>query len=166
VTSTYVSRPALTEQPQMSRIKYAGVVFDKYTPAIEGQLLRDCLALQAVGRNAVDEIVVCCDSDLIDPLLSGLGMRRVPTLQLARLWLVYRSGNKYPDVPEWSEETILRDLYVAVAHKNLTVPSDSINTGYYLPPQGRINMSIDTIRRPAPNGYIPVDPALALIWGS
>lgn len=147
-------------------IKYVGVLFDEYTPAVEAQILRDCLALLDVGRTKVNEVVICCNNDRIGAVLSGLGMRHIPTLELAKLWLVYKTGEYFPQAPDWSEETIERDLWIKPSKNKLQVLDDLHTNGFYLPPQGRLCPDSISLERPAPNGYVPVDNALFLIWGS
>lgn len=146
--------------------RYIGVVFDDYTPQVEGQLTRDVIALTqlAAKRNADEEIVIVCESDKPDRLLEALNVRRVPTLQLARTWLVYRTKEDWPEVPDFALTVIQRDMLVKVRRNTLRVNSEQESDGYYLPPQGRPRPDKISMMRPAPNGYSPVDPALIMLW--
>ena len=146
--------------------RYIGVLLDNYTPQVEGQLTRDVIALLQLAskRNADEEIVIVCESDRPDRLLEALGTRRVPTIQLARTWLVYRTKEEWPEVPDFALTVIQRDLYVRVKRSTLRVNSEQESEGYYLPPQGRPRPDKLNMLRPAPNGYSPVDPALIMLW--
>jgi hypothetical protein len=75
-----MSGTTVSLQPQSSaRRQYFGVVFDAYTPQVESQMMRDVMALQRVAQNSKRELVIVCDSDRPDRMLSGIGCRRVPT---------------------------------------------------------------------------------------
>lgn len=147
--------------------RYIGIVFDKYTPQVEGQITRDVIALTnlARDRHSDEEIVIVCDSDKADRLLDALGVRRIPTLQLAPTWLVYRTNEMWPEVPDDAKTVIKRDLFVKVKRGNLRVNNENEGNGYYLPPQGRPRPDKINMIRPAPNGYTPTDPALIILWG-
>lgn len=146
--------------------RYIGVVFNEYTPQVEGQLTRDVIALTNLAnkRNSDEEIVIVCDSDRADRLLEALQVRRIPTLQLAPTWLAYRTKEDWPEVPDEAKTVIKRDLYVKVRHNNLRVNNEAEGTGYYLPPQGRPRLNKMNMLRPAPNGYAPVSPELIMLW--
>lgn len=148
------------------RPRYIGCIFDSYTPQVEGQLTRDIIALTglAAKRHADEEIVIVCDSDKPDRLLDALNVRRVPTAQLARTWLVYRTNEDWPEVPEFARTVIQRDLFVKVRRNTMRINGPAQSEGYYLPPQGRPRPDKIGMVRPAPNGYVPVDPALILLW--
>lgn len=160
---THVSNDKpVTQQPKR---KYFGAIFDEYTPQVEGQLLRDCIVLMEVARKQrYDEVVLVCESDKPDQMLSALGMRRVVISTLANEWLIYRTKEDWPVAPEHATFEVQRDLYVAKKDVKLTVLDEAQSDGYYLPPQGRLCPDSISLTRPAPNGYIPADPALILIW--
>lgn len=144
--------------------KYLGVIFDEYTPQVEAQLLRDCLAAQSVAdRN--EELVIACESDKADRMLESIGIRRVPLMSKARELLLYKTEEFWPEYPEHIRTVILRDLYVPKKNPNvlLEVDPDQAN-GYYLPPQGRLSPDTLSLERPAPNGYIPLDPSMIMQW--
>lgn len=153
------------DQPVTSpKRKYFGALFEEYTPQVEAQLLRDCIVLMDVARKErYDEVVLVCESDKPDSLLAAIGMRRVMIPTLTTEWLVYRTKQDWPTAPEGTTLEVQRDLYVGVKGPNMMVP-DASSDGYYLPPQGRICPDTISLDRPAPNGFIPIDPALALIW--
>jgi hypothetical protein len=145
---------------------YYGLKWDDYTPAVEGQILRDCMALQAVAQGRIDELVIVCDSDKADGVLKALGLRRLNLPQKARSWVLYKTKEEYPEEPEWCRTVIHRDLWQPRKPDNLTVLDDEHTNGYYLPPQGRLAPDTISLLRPAPNGYIPTDPALVMIWSN
>lgn len=145
--------------------KYFGAIFDEYTPQVEAQLLRDCIVLLEVARKQrYDEVVLVCESEKPDALLAAINMRRVTIPTLTTEWLVYRTQEQWPMVPEGATLEVQRDLWVPTKNVQLTVMKDAQSEGYYLPPQGRISPDTISLLRPAPNGYIPADPALMLIW--
>jgi hypothetical protein len=142
---------------------YIGVIWDEYTPQIESQILRDCMAMQHI-TDRDEELVLVTQSDRPDNVLSALGMRSVPTLKLATTWIVYKVGEQWPKTPEWAKTEIQRDLYQPKKDLKLLQVDEEEANGYYLPPQGRLSPDTLSLERPAPNGYIPVDPSLIAIW--
>jgi hypothetical protein len=163
--STAVSNEPSTPAGKVDRIQYVGVTFTMYTPQMESQLLRDLLTMLEMARSTVDELVLVSDSLKMDRLLAGLGMRRVPTLQLAKLWISYRTEEEWPEEPEWATTVIERDLFVPVKDGAMTILDEAHSNGFYLPPQGRLCPDTISLERPAPNGYIPIDTNLFVIWG-
>lgn len=148
-----------------ARRVYIGLAFDEYTPAVEAQILRDCQAMLSIA-DANEEVVVACESDKPDRTIEALGMRRVPTIQMAKVWILYRTGENFPETPDWATTEIHRDLYVAKKNPNILREVDEEeSTGYYLPPQGRLSPDTLSLERPAPNGYVPTDTNLFFIWG-
>lgn len=144
---------------------YVGVKFDEYTPGVEGQLMRDCMQLQRTA-GPDEEVVIVCDSDKVDRTIEALGLRRIPTAKLAKLWILYKTQEFYPEAPSWATTEIQRDMWVRQKDPNILrqVNEEEAN-GYYLPPQGRLSPDTLSLERPAPNGYIPVDPSLIMVWG-
>jgi hypothetical protein len=148
------------------RIFYIGVTYTKYTPAVEGQMLRDCLTLLANARHQYSEVVVVGLDKQPERMLSGLGLTLLVKPELAKDWIAYRTEEHWPEEVENTRTLIQRDLYVPKADPKMVVLDDARNNGYYLPPQGRLAPDSISLLRPAPNGYIPVDPALLMIWGN
>lgn len=163
--STAVSYPRNDSTSRIDKIQYVGVAFTMYTSQMESQLFRDILRLLDVARNTVDELVVASDSTKMDRLLDGLGVRRVPTIQLAKLWISYRTEEDWPEEPEWATYVVERDLYVPIKDGAMTILDEAHSNGFYLPPQGRLCPDTISLERPAPNGYIPIDTSIFLIWG-
>jgi hypothetical protein len=160
MSSTTVSlQPSRKERKQ-----YFGVIFDDYTPAVEGQMLRDCLALQRTAQNKNAELVIVCESDKPDRLLQALGIRRVPTPSLTKAWVMYKTKEMWMPEPEDANVVVPRDLYQPIKKNKLRVLDDDHTNGYYLPPQGRLSPDTVSLLRPSPNGYTFVEPLLVLNW--
>lgn len=157
--------PAVPNQPSgnpRSRV-YVGILFDQWTPQVEAQMLKDVQQCRTVADSG-EEVVVCCTSDKPDPMLRQLDTRRVPTIQMATFWIVYRTKEDWPASPDWCTTEVHRDLYVPLKRSPLMHPDENNSNGYYLPPQGRLSPDTLSLDRPAPNGYISVDPSLIMIW--
>jgi len=139
------------------------MIFDEYTPQVEAQILRDCQALlSAAGRD--EEIVIVCESDKPTRVLDAIGMRMIPTLPLPKTWILYKTQEYWPTEPEWATTVIQRDLWQSVKEQKLLQVDEKDSNGYYLPPQGRLSPDTLSLERPAPNGYVPVDPSMIAIW--
>lgn len=157
--------PTVPNQPQgqpSNRI-YVGVVYDRYTPEVENQMLRDVQQMRQVTERG-EELVIACSDDAPDRMLAGIDTRRVPTLELASMWVVYRTLKDWPLPPAWCDTEIRRDLFVDVATPHLLQVDEEEANGFYLPPQGRLSPDTLSLNRPAPNGYVPVNPQLVAIW--
>jgi hypothetical protein len=131
---------------------YMGILFSKYTPAVEGQLLRDCLLMMEIARNRYNELVICCADDGPERMLSALGLHLSPHTDLPKDWIVYRTEEEWPREPEGTRSLIQRNLYQKKKDGNMLVLDDRHNNGYYLPPQGRLSPDTISLLRPAPNG--------------
>ncbi len=119
------------------RIKYFGVVFDDYTPAVEGQMLRDCLAMQHVARHSHNELVIVSARPEPERMLAALGLTLLGQHPHCRDWISYRTGEEWPQEPQDARNLILRDLYVPIKGDTMQVLNDGQNNGYYLPPSLR-----------------------------
>lgn len=142
----------------MSQLNPVGLVWDAYTPAVEGQVTRDLIALQNVPGSEV--IVICGDE--ADRVLKALRIKRGAAKALAGLWITYRTGQDQVFAPEHAETVIDRDLYVAVKETEL---DDSPHAGYYMKPQGRIVPPQLNLNRPPPSHTGPTDPIIQYLWG-
>lgn len=154
--------------PEIAGLKprYIGALWNKYTPQVESQLTRDVIALLdvAYNRRRDEEIIIVSEQPIADAVLSALGVRRVPLIHLARTWIVYRTDEEWPEEPNTARTVIPRDLYQRVKPGNLMALDAEHSRGYYLPPQGRPNSNSLGLKRPAPNGYSPVNPLALLQW--
>jgi len=134
------------------RIAYMGVQYSDYTPAVEGQMLRDCLTLMAHARNRYSELVIVGFDSQPQRMLSGLGLTLLTKPELAKDWITYRTREDWPEEPENTRTLVQRDLFVPTADPKMMVMDDLKNKGYYLPPQGRLSPDTISLLRPAPNG--------------
>jgi hypothetical protein len=83
---------------------------------------------------------------------------------MAKNWIVYKTGEAWPDVPEGTRTVVQRDLYAPTKRPDMQVLEPGQDTGYYLPPQGRIIQDSISLTRPGPNGYAPVPIPLLMNW--
>lgn len=159
--------PSVPYSKGMDALKkvYVGIIFDEYTPPVEAQILRDCMMLQHTASSS-EEVVLVTDSNKVDRLLDSIGMRRVPTAKLAKLWILYKTQEYWPEAPEWATTEVQRDMWVAKKDpKILREVDEAESNGYYLPPQGRLSPDTLSLERPAPNGYVPTDPSIFMVYG-
>jgi len=133
------------------RRTYIGILFDEYTPQVESQILRDCMAMQHI-TDRDEEVVLVTDSDKPDRVLEALGMRSVPTLKLAKTWIIYKTKEMWPEAPEWAQTEIQRDLWQSKKEMKLLQVDEAEANGYYLPPQGRLSPRLLKDRDPSPKG--------------
>jgi hypothetical protein len=130
-----MSSTTVSMQPTPGRARqYFGVIFDAYTPAVESQMLRDCMALQRVAQNSRRELVIVCESDKPDRMLAAIGCRRVPTATLTTSWIMYKTTESWMAEPENAQTVVPRDLYVPLKQGKLRVLDEEHTNGYYLPP--------------------------------
>lgn len=146
------------------RIKYMGILYDDFTPAVEGQILRDCLVMMGVARNKYNELIIVAPDDRPERVVNGLGLTLEVDPARAKDWVTYRTREEWPQEPEGTRLLVQRDLFMPVKDKNMVVLDEQHTNGYYLPPQGRLSPDTLSLLRPAPNGYIPTDPALLMLW--
>lgn len=137
-----------------------GVLWSSYTPAVEGQLIRDVMALQSTYK---------CDIGVIVPdqtpiaLLKGLGVTPILGPQsLASLWVIYQTTATKLEAPEHATNVIDRNLYQAPAEGTLDTGT---HTGYYLAPQGRAGNTSTIMNKPAPTSVGLPDPYIMQRWG-
>lgn len=154
----------MKDQSGKPKVKYFGIVFSEYTPAVEGQLLRDCLQLMDVARHKVNELVMVCPDPAPERMLNALGLTLLSHHEGVRDWVMYRTEKDWPIEPDNARTIVQRDLFMSLKDKNMMVLDDRQSGGYYLPPQGRLSPDTLSLLRPAPNGYIPTDPALLMLW--
>lgn len=145
----------------MGQIHTIGLMWDQYTPAVEGQITRDIIAMQNMGPQ-VDLMVVCSDNSA-DRLLNTLGVKRSAAEALAGLWITYRTKAELLHAPEHATTVIERDLYVDSADTSL---DSQPHPGYYMKPQGRIIPPSLNRHKPPPSHYGVTDPMVILLWSS
>jgi hypothetical protein len=129
------------------RVVYMGVQYTKYTPAVEGQMLRDCLTMMAHARHRYSEVVIVGLDTQPERMLSGLGLTLLQKPELAKDWIAYRTEEDWPEEQPNTRTLIQRDLFVPTADPKMMVMDDLKNKGYYLPPQGRLSPDFTTPSR-------------------
>lgn len=141
-----------------------GLKWDVYSPAVEGQIVRDICALQASSGNQPLELHVVCGLEAYE-VVKSLGALPNGVEQLATIWVIYKTTDAdFKLAPDDIDECniIRRDLYVEKGGFSL---DPSGGRGYFLKPQGRIitNQMENLV---APNHSGPTNPMLILLWGS
>jgi hypothetical protein len=59
------------------KILFMGVQFDRYTPAVEGQITRDCILLLSSARHKYQDMVVVCLTEEPKRAVDGQELDRV-----------------------------------------------------------------------------------------
>lgn len=140
-------------------MKTIGLRWGTYTPAVEGQITRDLIALQS----SFGKIIVIYDGDEPNGLVSALGLKSGIGDELADTWIVYTTeeGNQV-EAPEHAKEVIKRDMFV---EKTAIDIDGEPHPGYYMKPQGRIGKPrLSQLPKPTHTGQ--TDPAVILLWSS
>lgn len=160
IQSMFATLTVLQYLSQMSNF-YFGLCWDKYTPAVEGQIARDMIALSSNKRPEVNLIACVIEPDA-NQLLASMNIKYIPNMVAAKLWILYKATfDNDVDAPEHATTVIVRELAVKDAKGSLS--TDEFN-GFYLPEQGRWGPDSISMHRPAPNGYAPPDPQLIMLW--
>lgn len=146
----------MTDRPYHS----VGLLWDTFTPAVEGQITRDIIALQSMGPR-LPQLMAICNDDSANRVLSALGVKRSNAQALATLWITYRTKEDLVEAPEHATTVIERDLYVPKEAGNLDT---NAHQGYYLKPQGRIKPESYNLNRPMPSHSGQTDPMIVLLW--
>lgn len=142
-------------------MKYLGILYDKYTPPIESQITKDLIAFKYYYGN---DITVCTKNpNDIARALAALRIKVISDISLPKVFIVYKTGEEFPETPDNCQEIIERDFYVDKANIELT--SDPENDGYFLPEYGKPYISNMSRLHYRPNGYVPIDPSIRLLWG-
>lgn len=137
-----------------------GLMWDHYTTQVEGQIIRDLIAIQSQPN--VSQLAVYYEGEepSLEALLGPMGVMRSPMKALAKLWVLYQVGNEPMEAPEHATEVVVRDLQVRLKGPNLDTDEHS---GFYLAPQGRnISPTLD-LNRPMP-GWYPGGPTAPIVW--
>ena len=86
----------------MSDTKFIGVLWDRYTPAVEARAFNHLMSLAEVYRTApggTPGLVVVSESGGVDRVCKKLGLPLTNNLEQANTWLVYEVGSK-PELPD------------------------------------------------------------------
>lgn len=117
------------------KILFMGVQFDRYTPAVEGQITRDCILLLSNARHKYQDMVVVCLTEEPKRAVEALGLTLDTDVSMAKNWIVYKTGEGWPDVPDGTRTVVQRDLYAPTKRPDMQVLEPGQDTGYYLPPK-------------------------------
>lgn len=137
-----------------------GLMWDHFTPQVEGQIIRDVIAIQ--NQPSTRELSVYYEGNepKLESALQTLGVNRAPSKELATLWVLYQTGPDLLVAPDHAREVVTRDLQVRLKSPNLNTDEHS---GFYLAPQGRnISPTLD-LNRPMPAWY-PGGPPANIVW--
>lgn len=141
---------------------FFGVTWDFYTPAVEGQLVKDIIAMTQAKVKCT--LKVACIHSQADRVFKSFGIERIGAETLATLWITYQTEEEPVHAPDHAHIVVERNLYQPKSNGYINMVHN--DKGYYLPPQGRIGPDSINMYRPAPNGYAPIDPALIMLWSS
>lgn len=156
-------------------VTFICLLYDKYTPQVEAQILKDFIALTTCVAGQDDQYVVISDRIDSEKVLSSLGVQLITfetasesDLKSVSIILRYKVGDFYPEVPDVLYEkatfvTVDRDLKVRTVNQPIDV---DVKPNPTLKEQGRPYVSpIDRLRSVRPNGPIFPDPAVVFLWG-
>lgn len=137
-----------------------GLRWDHFTPQVEGQVIRDLLAIQAQPCSRELAVYYEGTNTQLDMTLRTMGIQRTEMAVLATLWVLYQTGTEPLEAPEHAKEVVVRDMQVRLQDANLDTGD---HAGFYLAPQGRnISPTLD-LNRPMP-GWYPGGPTADLVW--
>lgn len=156
-------------------VTFICLLYDKYTPQVEAQILKDFIALTTCVAGQDDQYVVISDRIDSEKVLSSLGVQLITfetasesDLKSVSIILRYKVGDSYPEVPDVLYEkatfvTVDRDLKVRTVNQPIDM---DVKPNPTLKEQGRPYVSpIDRLRSVRPNGPIFPDPAVVFLWG-
>lgn len=156
-------------------VTFICLLYDKYTPQVEAQILKDFIALTTCVAGQDDQYVVISDRIDSEKVLSSLGVQLITfetasesDLKSVSIILRYKVGDFYTEVPDVLYEkatfvTVDRDLKVRTVNQPIDV---DVTPNPTLKEQGRPYVSpIDRLRSVRPNGPIFPDPAVVFLWG-
>lgn len=119
----------------MSNVFFIGIIYDRYTPAVEGQLTRDLIKMSLDARHKYRDMVVVTQTDEPDRAIQALGLTTSRNFHEAEHYIVYKTMPEWPAVPSNARVSVQRDLYQKPKKGTLTVLDNDQNNGYYLPPE-------------------------------
>lgn len=156
-------------------VTFICLLYDKYTPQVEAQILKDFIALTSDIAGKDDQFVVISDRIDSEKVLSSLGVRLCTfetadetALRSVSIVLRYKAESYYPEIPgvlsEKAEFAIVdRDMQMRSSNQVIELDEKPNPT---LKEQGRPYVSpIDRLRSVRPNGPIFPDPAVIFLWG-
>ena len=134
-----------------------GLIWDFYTPAVEGQMTRDLIALQSETK-----VRAVCKDSAPERLLNALNISMGGKPENTKLWILYQTQAEQLRPPANAKEVIVRNLHMERATGNL---DSTERSGPPLKEQGRIVAPTLTLNKPMPNHSGPTDPMVILLWG-
>lgn len=138
-----------------------GLIWDHFTPQVEGQIIRDLIAIQSQPSSRELSVYYDGTEPQLDTALRTMGIARTDAKPLARLWVLYQTASEPLVEPEHAKEVVVRNLQVKLKDPN--VLDTGAHSGFYLAPQGRnISPTLD-LNRPMP-GWYPGGPPANIVW--
>lgn len=139
---------------------YFGINWDAYTPAVEGQIIRDVLALKSTCRDEMCAVVP--QSEQVAKLMRTLQVKPIlAPASLAKLWILYQTTETQIDPPAHAVEIITRKLFQKLSKGGLNT---NVRVGYYLPRMDRAGPSSSILTKPAPTNVGFTDPYIIQRW--
>ena len=156
-------------------VTFICLLYDKYTPQVEAQILKDFIALTTSVAGQDDQYVVISDRIDAEKVLSSLGVQLITfetasesDIKSVSIVLRYKVGDYFTDIPDVvyenaKYEIVDRDLKVRTVNQPMDL---DVKPNPTLKEQGRPYVSpIDRLRSVRPNGPIFPDPAVIFLWG-
>lgn len=139
------------------------IYYDQMNQNVTAQIVRDFLVLsnEFPGLQYLDP-----NGQVDKSLMQALHIELAPQSKPVNLYVVYKCGKEYPDVPENEIRKVYRDLSPDDVRTKIT-QNDPDKIGYYLKPQGRTgaNLTERYLNRAYPKGRGVTDPLVLLMWG-
>ncbi len=142
-----------------------GLMWDAFTPQVQGQMTKDLIALKDQPQANDLNVFYAPRRPEIDAVIKSIGATPIDFDSLPTLWITYQTGPNELEPPENAKEVVHRDMQVKFGRTDYLDPN--AKNGHYLAPQGRnIHPTID-LNRPMP-GWYPggPTPSIVLLWGS
>lgn len=144
------------------------ITYDKYTPNVETQIVRDFLMMQTACPQ--DKFICLCASTEPERALKAIGVMlgNIDQAEQSGTLIRYKVGEKYaPRPPVKFKSTIIdRDLMPKLGLNKENKLDLRQHPAYTLPNLSRPYVSnIHRLRPPANNGTVPPNPALIFLWG-
>lgn len=145
-------------------MKYVGILFDELTTNVGAKIVQDIIAMLAITSMYRLQLVICCPDKKVESILSSFGIEVVSDLSLPKLFIVYKEGEAYPEVPDNCITKVLRNFEQKEKRSNILLDHGSM--GHPLEDYGN-RISYSNLNRiwNHPNGYAPPDAAMVMMWG-
>ena len=142
---------------------YLGVDYDELSNGISARIIQDVMACKNVADAYHRELIICSPkADAIKGLLKTLFVEVTSeNLKAPSIYLVYKSGDNYPQVPYCTQ--VQRNLQVRKKDPHILNLEPSL--GPQLHEDSRISYSNTNRMYNHPNGFAPPDAAMIMLWG-